>query len=55
MTLQQIRDHETELRYQLLKLRFDLKNGKLVDSSLIKKNKRLIARLLTKKEKNEEI
>ncbi|QQG34971.1 MAG: 50S ribosomal protein L29 [Deltaproteobacteria bacterium] len=40
-------NQENVMRYQLLQLRFDLKNGRLFNSAVMKKKRKLIAQFLT--------
>ena len=50
---EEFRVQEIRLRRQLLDMRFDLKLGKLLNTALIKKTKKDLARVLTLIRKND--
>lgn len=52
MTTVDFKKEEGALRRQLLDMRFDLKNGKLLNTASLKKTRRDLARLLTLKRQN---
>ena len=47
MTQEELKTEEQKLRRQLMDMRFDLKNGRLLNTASLKKTRRDLARLLT--------
>lgn len=52
MTKEELKEQEGKLRRQLLDMRFDLKNGNLLNTAALKKTRKDLARLLTKARQN---
>ena len=52
MTKEELKKEENTLRRQLLDMRFDLKNGKLLSTASLKKTRRDLARNLTLARRN---